>query len=161
MVSPFQKLTVEEDLATNALLALESDTASLQADLQALQAQSASLLTQELEFHGTHAALADEKQHLVALADSAQESYAADLKHLQRLEATNVWSDVFSIGVVKGEGGSRVGSINGLRLGKGGGATPVRPREPFISVQELIFFLRPGGLARDQRRLGPGALLSS
>ncbi|CED82099.1 Beclin-like protein [Phaffia rhodozyma] len=115
----------EENEAHATLLALEAETQALQTDLSTLQARSAALLSQELEFHGSHAALADEKDHLVSVATLVQSQYASDLKHLQRLEATNVYSDVFSISVVKGEAGSRIGSINGLRLGKGGGPTPV------------------------------------
>lgn len=48
------------------------------------------------------------------------------MQELERLEQTNVYSDVFSIGIVGGHGEGKVGSINGLRLGRGSRSGTVR-----------------------------------
>jgi hypothetical protein len=65
-----------------------------------------------------------------------REGYERGERELERLEGTNVWGDVFCIGVGPAtDGGTgRVGNINGLRLGKGG-------KGPAVSTRFFISFL--------------------
>lgn len=124
------QLRAEEETANRDLLQLESEFSGLSAELAALEADSAQLRESELSFLHSHALVSSQNAELEVQAAAVQEEYARDLKELERLENANVWVDVFCIGSVdlrKEGGGGKVGSINGLRLGKGSKVNPVRP----------------------------------
>lgn len=126
------QLTTDETAARQELLQLEAESQALSAELGALERESAAVASAERAFLHAHAHVVAHNAGLEVRAAAVQDQYARDLRELERLEGANVWVDVFCIGSVdlrKEGGGGKVGSINGLRLGKGSKANPVRLEE--------------------------------
>lgn len=106
----------------------QAHRASLAASLASLTLDSTALETQELAFLRAHNARVASNARLAERVGALACQLREEERVLERLEGTNVWGDVFCIGVGGGvgDGGGRVANINGLRLGKGGRGPPVR-----------------------------------
>ena len=126
-IAPSPQLTAAERTARHELLTLESTLQTLTLQLSTLETTSSDLTSQSQSLIHAHALSLSQTSTLEARGAAAGMRYASELAELERLERANVWVDVFCIGSVELGGGGKVGSINGLRLGKGSRSNPVSP----------------------------------
>jgi beclin 1 len=159
------QLNADEATAKQDLLTLEAESQALESELASLEAESAAVRARERAFLHSHALALSQAAELEVRAAAAAEAYGRDLRELERLEDANVWVDVFCIGSVdlrKEGGGGKIGSINGLRLGKGSKANPVRPLSLLLCSLKRWLTLR-GGSRRSTgpRSTPPGGSLAS
>lgn len=99
--------------AFNELLALEEEKAALDDEVATLEAESLALDDEEQAFWRSRNAFALTLTSLQDDRDAVNAAYDHDAQHLERLQRSNVYNDVFCIG----HDGS-FATINGLRLGR-------------------------------------------
>lgn len=108
-----EKLKIQSEETKRELEVAKEEDAAVEAEMRALDEEEKKLEEEEKQFWQTYTSLSRDASQLSAQRSSLQASLAHDKAQLNRLQQTNVYNDVFSIGYEDG-----YGTINGLRLGR-------------------------------------------
>jgi beclin 1 len=108
-----EKLVVQASDTKAELEAAKLEEEGVEAELRALDEEEKKLEEEERQFWQSYTALSRDASELSAQRSSLQASLLSERAQLNRLQATNVYNDAFSIGYEDG-----YGTINGLRLGR-------------------------------------------